>query len=140
MTLDGFLKWIRGVFRTGPGQEVQLAIKVDELLTKLATAEEKLSETQQRLSILEWQLAALRGSNQTAARALRRITQDNINLLAAQEAAEVRLSIEVSQRQRTVVVNDRLLADLHESENARRSIETEIRQIRSDAVSRSSPT
>ncbi|MEH3116745.1 MAG: hypothetical protein PGN25_03840 [Methylorubrum populi] len=95
-----------------------------------------LVEVQRKLAVAEHRLAVLEGSNRTAARALRRFLQERgrfarerEHLVAAREAAEVGLSAAVSDRQRTIVLNDRLLAELRGSEEARQRLEADNRHL-----------
>ncbi len=92
-----------------------------------------LAETRQRLAVADRRVAILEGSNRTAVRAVRTFVQEREHLVAEREAAEVRLSIAVGDRQRTMMLNDRLLAALRESEEARERLANEIRRRRSEA-------
>lgn len=88
-----------------------------------------LIEAQRRLAVAEHRLRILEGSNRTAIRAFRRIAQEREQLVAARDAAEAGRAIAVGDRQRTMVLNDQLLAQLRESEEARLRLEEENRRL-----------
>lgn len=89
-----------------------------------------LCETQRRLAVADHRLAILESSNRTAVRAMRRFLQDRERLVAEREAALIQVSIAVGDRQRTMVLNDHLLATLRDGEEARARLEDENRHLR----------
>lgn len=96
-----------------------------------------LIETCRRLAVADHRLALIESSNRTAARALRRLLREREQLIAARETAEIRLSLAVSDQQRTMMLNDRLLSDLRLSEDARDRLGAENRHLRRQASGRS---
>jgi len=89
-----------------------------------------LRETQRQLAVADHRLAILESSNRTAVRAMRRFLQDRERLVAEREAALIQVSIAVGDRQRTMVLNDHLLATLRDGEKARARLEDENRHLR----------
>ncbi len=114
-------------------------------LADYEAAQAALIETRQRLAVAEHRLAVVEGSNRTAARALSRFRREQAHhvdtcagLVAAREAAEAHLTMAVGDRQRTIVLNDDLLAELRGSEAIRERLENENRRLRGPMPSRPS--
>lgn len=93
-----------------------------------------LSETQRRLAMADRRVAILEDSNRAAVRAVRKFRQEREQFVTEREAVEIRLSIAVGDRQRTMMLNDRLLAALRDGEEARGRLEDEIRRLRCDGT------
>lgn len=104
--------------------------RIVQLNAELLTIRQALAETMLRLEIAAQRLSVVQASNRTAARGLRKASQENARLVQEREAAEVKLSIAISDQQRTMVLNDRLLSDLRDSEDARLALEAETRRLR----------
>ena len=93
-----------------------------------------LSETQRRLVVADRRVAILEDSNRAAVRTVRKFRQEREQLVTQREAVEIRLTIAVGDRQRTMMLNDRLLAALRDGEEARERLEDEIRRLRRDGT------
>lgn len=95
-----------------------------------AAGQALLIETGRRLAVADRRLAILEASNRTAARAIRGFLEEREQRLAERDAAEAQLSLAVSDRQRTMMLNEQLTAALRDSEDARQRLEDEVRCLR----------
>lgn len=95
-----------------------------------AACQAKLMQAERRLAVADRRLAILEASNRTAVRAVRRFLQEREQRLAEREAADARLSLAVGDRQRTMMLNEQLIAALRDGEEARQRLEDEVRRLR----------